>query len=343
MRRYLSRSSMKRRRRKRKIMYVFSLILLIVVMKKLTRNSDPASAYGGADQINFSIDGIDIQDSITEPAAVAQIVPELKPKELPKPTSKSNRKLSALIDDITGKLQQNSASIIDARNKLNETLLVPMDKEQSAFVKQQLSELSKQWLFSRNVFAEDNLCKNYKVKPGDRLTAIGKTFNVPYEIIMQLNNITDPKNLRAGEIIKVINGPFHCKISRSNFTMDLYLQNTYVRSFTVGLGKQGMETPTGRWIVKPTGKLISPTWTDPISGKTYEADDPSYPLGTRWIGLKGVDGDAKDRTGFAIHGTKNLEEVGRAVSQGCIRLYSGNEILLYNMLTPGLSQVIVVQ
>ena len=162
---------------------------------------------------------------------------------------------------------------------------------------------------------------------------------------MQINNISDPRALRAADTIKVIKGPFHCRIYRSTFTMDLYLQDTFVRSFSVGLGKPGVETPTGRWIVKPAGKLISPTWTDPATDKTYEAQDPDYPLGARWIGLEGVDGEAKGRTGFAIHGASDSEqdETGGAVSQGCIRLYNSEEILLYNLLTPGVSQVIVIE
>jgi len=116
-----------------------------------------------------------------------------------------------------------------------------------------------------------------------------------------------------------------------------------VRSFPVGLGKPGMETPTGFWVVKQGGKLISPTWTDPVSGKTYEAEDPDYPLGSRWIGLEGLKGGAVGRTGFAIHGTKNPEEIGTAGSQGCVRLHNGDAILVYNLLVPGHSQVEIVE
>jgi len=104
-----------------------------------------------------------------------------------------------------------------------------------------------------------------------------------------------------------------------------------------------METPTGLWRVKSDGKLISPTWTDPITGKTYEAEDPDYPLGSRWIGLEGIGGDAKGRTGFAIHGTKDPGQIGIAGSQGCIRLHNGNAILLYNLLVPVHSLVEVVE
>ncbi|GAG09396.1 unnamed protein product, partial [marine sediment metagenome] len=185
--------------------------------------------------------------------------------------------------------------------------------------------------------------ESLQVKPGNLLSTIGRRRNVPHEILMKINKIVRPEALQAGETIKVVNGPFHARIYRSTFTMDLYLQNTFVRSFPVGLGKPGKETPTGLWRVKPDGKLISPTWTDPETGKTYEAEDPDYPLGSRWIGLEGLRGDAKSRSGFAIHGTKDPSEIGTAGSQGCIRLHNGDAILIYNLLMPGLSQVEIVE
>ena len=73
-----------------------------------------------------------------------------------------------------------------------------------------------------------------------------------------------------------------------------------------------------------------------------ESDDPDYPLGSRWIALEGISGEAKGRSGFAIHGTKIPEEIGTAGSRGCIRLYNSDAILVYNLLTPGLSRVEVV-
>ncbi|GAF77178.1 unnamed protein product, partial [marine sediment metagenome] len=149
--------------------------------------------------------------------------------------------------------------------------------------------------------------------------------------------------LQAGETIKLVNGPFHARVYRSTFTMDVYLQNTFIRSFPVGLGQPGMETPTGLWRLKPAGKLVSPTWTDPVTGKTYEAQDPDYPLGSRWIGLEGVAGDAKGRSGFAIHGMKDPNQIGTANSQGCIRLHNGDAILMYSLLMPGHSRVEVVE
>ena len=92
-------------------------------------------------------------------------------------------------------------------------------------------------------------------------------------------------------------------------------------------------------MVKSDGKLISPRWTDPDTGKTYKASDPDYPLGSRWIALRGVEGAAAGRTGFAIHGTKDPNQIGKSDSRGCIRMYNGDAIMMYNLLMPGLSQV----
>ena len=162
---------------------------------------------------------------------------------------------------------------------------------------------------------------------------------VPYELLMQINGIQRARALQAGRAIKVIHGPFHAKVNRSTFTLDLYLQDMYVRSFKVGLGKTGYETPTGHWRVQDHGKLIKPPWTDPDTGRLYKSTDPDYPLGSRWIGLEGVDGAAKGRTGFAIHGTKDPEQIGTAGSRGCIRMYNEDAILMYNLLVPLNSQV----
>ncbi len=88
--------------------------------------------------------------------------------------------------------------------------------------------------------------------------------------------------------------------------------------------------------------MIQPRWTDPDTGRTYEATDPDYPLGSRWIALDGIEGDAKGRTGFAIHGTKLPDEIGSATSRGCIRMFNGEVITMYNLLVPTYSKVEVV-
>jgi hypothetical protein len=269
-------------------------------------------------------------------------LPKVAPEPAPGPTVEPNPEAASLITEAAALLSESPNKIVEARDKLNQALRMPMSPRQRSSVKDQLSELSNQWLLSRTVLTDDPLCESYQVRSGDLLTTIGDKYKVPYEFLKTINRINRPETLQAGLPIKVVKGPFHAKVYRSTFTMDVYLQNTFVRSFKVGLGKPGMETPTGLWRAKQDGKLVKPIWTNPVDGKTYHPEDPDYPLGSRWIALEGLEGEAKNRTGFAIHGTKDPEQIGTAGSQGCIRMHNGDAILVYNMMYPGLSQVEVV-
>jgi hypothetical protein len=261
----------------------------------------------------------------------------------PRPGGEPNPQVTELIAKMTELVNTDPGRIIEARDKLNDALRMPMNGQQRALVKNRLSKLADEWLFSPVIFANDILCDIYKVKQGDRLGMIGERYKVPWEILKQVNAIQRPELLPAGKVIKVINGPFHARIYRSTFTLDLYLQNTFVRSFPVGLGKPGNETPTGLWRVKAGGKLIKPPWLDEETGRTYHAEDPDYPLGSRWIELEGIGGAAKGREGFGIHGTKDPDQIGTGESRGCIRLHNGNAVLIYNLLVPIFSTVEVLE
>lgn len=238
-------------------------------------------------------------------------------------------------------LHLNPNKLVAVRTQLSDVMLEDMPESQRERVRRELGKMADKWLFSRHVYAGDPLCDTYEVQSGDQLRRIGLKFKIPYEILMKINGIASAPDLKAGAKIKIIKGPFHARISRSSFTMDLYLQKTLVKSYRVGLGMRGTETPTGAWLVKPGDKMIKPQWTDKLTGRVYHGDDPDYPLGSRWIGLQGIEGAAVGRTGFAIHGTKDPETIGTQSSQGCIRLYNGDVMEAYSVLLDGVSRVLV--
>jgi LysM repeat protein len=327
------------------LVYTILALLIIVVIIALIYGYSPFGKIKGktveilpkADVPEVNEKGV----SVTKPEQ--KPVPQLEPKPVLEPNLpkvavelavEPNPEATKLIDQAMALLSEKPGRIIEARDRLNETLRMPMSGRQRTFVKDQLSGLAKEWLFSRKFFPQDKLCESLQVKPGDQLRIIGERYKVPYEILMEINGISRPEALKAGEVIKVINGPFHVKIYRSTFMMDLYLQTTYVRSFRVGLGKPDRQTPTGLWRVKPGGKLHSPLWTDPDTNEVVHPESPNYPLGSRWIELEGVEEGTEGRTGFGIHGTKESETIGSADSRGCIRLDNGDVILLYNLLVP---------
>lgn len=237
--------------------------------------------------------------------------------------------------------------IIEARDLLNKTLQMPLTAKQRNELKSTLESFSQIWLFSDKVLPNDTLTTIHKVRPGQVPAIIGREYNVPWQFLLKINNIDDPKRLWAGAKIKVVKGPFSAKIYRSTFTMDVYLQGTYVKSYKVGLGKLGAEgnpTPTGLWRVKERGmgKLKRPPWPDPVTGKLIYYEDPEYPLGERWIGLDGIDGDAKGRTGFGIHGTNEPASIGKFASDGCIRMLNEQVLEFYDMVTEGMTEIQVV-
>jgi len=254
-------------------------------------------------------------------------------------TSLQPPEVDAAVAGVVNLLRAQPGEVIQVRNRLNKLLQGQMSPEQRQTIKNEMAKLSKDWLFGPAAFPGDMLCDTYTVKSGDLLDILGRRMKVPYQILMQVNGIQRARGLQAGRPMKVIHGPFHAKIYRSTFTLDLYLQDMYVRSFKLGLGAPGTETPTGLWRVKEGGKLIQPPWYDERTKRTYRATDPDYPLGTRWIALDGMEGNAKGRTGFAIHGTKDPDQIGTAASQGCIRLHNDDVELMYNLLVPIYSQV----
>ena len=324
----------------RRVLYISIVVIVVVVVAIagfiLKRNRSASQEIPAAPVAETS--------GVAQPASpAAQTSPGVAKPEAAAPAAMdmNSSMVSAQIAQAMELLNQPTPKVIEARDRLNE--LLPMAQGQElVFIKTKLAELSDKWLFSKLVYPEDKLTASYKVASGEMLSSIGKKHNVPYEILLQINNMAKPEALQSGVAIKVINGPFHARVYRSTFTLDLYLQNTYVKSFQVGLGKQGMETPTGRWRAKEGGKLIQPIWTDPVTGKTYHPEDQDYPLGSRWIALEGIEGAAVGKKGFAIHGTKNPELIGTQSSQGCIRLHNGDVVLVYNLMTPGQSLVDVV-
>ena len=358
----MARRSHRPRGRRRTINWIYIIPVLLIVAVAIAFHYGPFGKDKSTDETADITPEANVPEvNETEPKMVMEPETELSPEPLPEPPPEpvlepnlpeiipvpdveANPEVAELIAQATALLSEKPSRIINAREKFNVALRMPMNIQQRTFVKDQLSELASKWLLSKTIFSGDELCGSYLVKSGDLLSTIGRRYKVPWEILLEINKISRPEALQAGETIKVINGPFHARVYRSTFTMDLYLQDsTFVRSFRVGLGKEETETPTGLWRVRSDGKAERPIWTDRTTGKTYHPEDPDYPLGSRWIGLEGIKGNAKGREGFGIHGTIETEQIGTTGSRGCIRMHNGEVILIYNLLVPNLSTVEVVE
>lgn len=258
---------------------------------------------------------------------------------------------SASPDALTqGKTLKDEGKLVEARTLLNAAVLsgglpVPADAEAAKLLMREINEVL---VFSPQRIAGDPWVDEVTLRPGDRLTKIANDIDVPYELILKINGLADARRVRAGQRLKVVKGPFHAVVSKSRFTIDLFLGSPggtdamYVTTFRVGLGSND-GTPTGVWRVSPENKLKNPTYFSPRGEGVIHADDPENPLGEFWIGLMGVEGQAVGKTSYGIHGTIHPESIGKTESMGCIRLLNEDVAQVFQMLFETRSLVRVIE
>jgi hypothetical protein len=169
------------------------------------------------------------------------------------------------------------------------------------------------------------------------LSTIARKFDVPYQYIARLNNISNPNHISRGRILKVVRGPFNVVVDLSERRLYVFLGDYYYCDYEVSVGKPGSETPVGTYMVvdKMDDKMVSFSWTNPDTGEVLRPGDPEFMLGTRWIKLSGG-------MGIGIHGRNPANDddpLGEAVSHGCVRMRNREVEELYDMLAPDKSQV----
>jgi len=113
-------------------------------------------------------------------------------------------------------------------------------------------------------------------------------------------------------------------------------QAQVVKTYPIGIGRVGWETPLGATTV--VAKAVNPHWYVPASVRREHREmgnplpsvippGPDNPLGTRVLKL--------EMPGYLIHGTNQPYGVGMRVSHGCIRLYPENIEFLYELVEIG--------
>jgi len=112
----------------------------------------------------------------------------------------------------------------------------------------------------------------------------------------------------------------------------LYQGTTEIGRYPVAIGKDGWETPTGRFQV--IDMQTDPHWQHPIT----RADVPpghDNPLGSRWIAFLPMPDGV-----IGFHGTYQTELLGQAVSHGCIRMQNADIEALFSHLRVGVPVIV---
>ncbi len=245
------------------------------------------------------------------------------------PAEATNQRRQAAALVTAGKQALTRGELIPARTYFSEALALGVAEADRSLVRAELTRLGNETIFSSRVITGDPMVERHIIKPGETLGKIARAHHISDDLLASINNITNKNMIRAGQAIKVIKGPFRAEVDKSDFILDVYLAETLVTHFRVALGADG-STPTGTWRVGT--KLENPTYYPPRTGRIIASDDPTNPLGERWIGLQGIDGEAIGQLRYGIHGTVEPDSIGQNVSMGCIRLYNEDVETLYTYL-----------
>ena len=100
------------------------------------------------------------------------------------------------------------------------------------------------------------------------------------------------------------------------------------KTYIVSTGKNNC-TPVGTF--KIINKLQNPTWFK--AGAIVPPESAENVLGTRWMGF--------DLAGYGIHGTTAPKDLGKQVTQGCVRLSNSDVQELYSIVPAGTEVTII--
>lgn len=238
--------------------------------------------------------------------------------------------------------------LVEARSILN-TALAAATPDAAPAIRDRLGAINQTLVFSPTVIAGDPIALSYAVQPGDSLAKITATqgLQVDWRLLQRVNGMANPSRLNVGQKLKLVRGPFHAVVSKSNYRLDLYWgdtsssgERTFIRSFRVGLGENN-STPVGAFVVRPSSKLINPEWVNPRTGERFAADNPLNPIGERWIGLDPADASTAVHTQYGLHGTIEPDSIGQQKSMGCVRLAPDDIALIYELLADRVSTVTI--
>lgn len=189
--------------------------------------------------------------------------------------------------------------------------------------------------------------ETYKAQGDDTMLTIGARESLGYVELRSANPSMDPWRPGAGTFMILPKMHLLPDAPRKGIVINLsemrlyyYMKNGEIKTFPIGVGREGFTTPMGSTTV--VSKTKDPTWRptermlreDPTLKAVY-LPGPDNPLGTRALYLGWPQ--------YRIHGTNKPWGIGRRVSSGCIRMYNANAEYLYDTVPVSTTVTVVRQ
>lgn len=188
----------------------------------------------------------------------------------------------------------------------------------------------------------DNLIMRTRYE--DTFVAIGRVYGLGFREMMEANPGVHPWVPGEGTEITLPLSQILPQEDREAIVLNLPEFRLYhflpekntVRSYGVGIGREGWQTPEVE--TRVTGVAANPSWTPPASIRAEHAamgdilprvvaPGPDNPLGQYAVRLS--------VPSYLFHGSNKIVGVGMRVSHGCVRLYDGDIEELANSVRPG--------
>lgn len=184
--------------------------------------------------------------------------------------------------------------------------------------------------------------QKYIIKDRETLIELAREFNLGYNEIVTANKNVDPWIPEKGSEILIPTSWILPEILDEGILINLaemrlyhffnINKKRYVRTFPIGIGREGFSTPEGTFSI--VANIKDPVWNVPESIRKERPELPPFvlpgpanPLGKYWLQLS--------IKGYGIHGTNRPYGIGRRVSYGCIRLYPEDIEVLSRFVRPG--------
>jgi lipoprotein-anchoring transpeptidase ErfK/SrfK len=112
----------------------------------------------------------------------------------------------------------------------------------------------------------------------------------------------------------------------------VYDDDRVLDSFPVAIGAPNTPTPLGEFEIFQM--IVDPIWQNPWTGEV-SAPGANSALGLRWIGFTELPNGI-----IGFHGTPTVSSIGRAASNGCVRLRNEDVLALYEHVRMGMTVVV---
>jgi lipoprotein-anchoring transpeptidase ErfK/SrfK len=190
-----------------------------------------------------------------------------------------------------------------------------LDETQNAQLLSRLDPLAREVIYSKRHLLE----QPYRVSGNETLTEIAKKFDVPWQLLANINQIEDPVTVLPGTELKTVRGPFRAEVDLTRKQLTIFLGDLYAGRFEIGVGNDPPPAP-GTFTVQD--KQTARTYYN-RAGAPVPPGSPSNPYGGAWMDLGGQ---------ICIHGSPNTVQ---PTDKGCISLADDFADDLYGILSQG--------